>query len=292
MKLIFNETKSSQPDPFIFEDNGTFYLYVTSNAGVEAYESKTLMGEWIYKGTVTAFADAHDFWAPSVIKLENKYYMYVSCVANNNFQYMHVACADSPLGPFKNEKCLYDQFSIDSHMVKTNAGLFLWYAKNNLEHDLVGTRIYVDRFIELGMKISGVNIDHDLVEIIEYEDYHRHDERYEVLQARRTDPQQRRHSGKAVPGSQRTCLSEDDRQDPHQVLPQHPPQVIQPPIYKRRFLNMKTMITMMNAMKVYKTDELVHDRENTQQKLSADLNARAYEKLVDQVQQKYFLNRA
>ena len=55
---------------------------------------------------------------------------------------------------------------------------------------------------------------------------------------------------------------------------------------------MKTMITMMNAMKVYKTDELVHDRENTQQKLSADLNARAYEKLVDQVQQKYFLNRA
>lgn len=148
MKLMFNETKSTQPDPFIFEDNGTFYLYVTANAGVEAYESKTLTGKWIYKGTVTAFVDAHDFWAPSVIKLEDKYYMYVSCVANNNFQYMHVACADSPLGPFKNEKCLYDEFSIDSHMVKTNAGLFLWYAKNNLEHDLVGTRIYVDRFID------------------------------------------------------------------------------------------------------------------------------------------------
>ena len=91
MKLMFNETKSTQPDPFIFEDNGTFYLYVTANAGVEAYESKTLTGKWIYKGTVTAFVDAHDFWAPSVIKLEDKYYMYVSCVANNNFQYMHVA---------------------------------------------------------------------------------------------------------------------------------------------------------------------------------------------------------
>ena len=52
MKLTFNETKSSQPDPFVFEDNGTFYLYVTAYAGVEAYESKTLTGKWIYKGTV------------------------------------------------------------------------------------------------------------------------------------------------------------------------------------------------------------------------------------------------
>ena len=55
---------------------------------------------------------------------------------------------------------------------------------------------------------------------------------------------------------------------------------------------MKSVIAMMNAMKVYNTDELVHNRENTQQKLSADLNPAAYEKLVDKVQGKYFLNRA
>ena len=153
MKLVFNEMKQAQPDPFIFEDNGTFYIYSTAedpgfNSGVIVYESKTLTGEWTYKGIVTAFADAHTFWAPSVIKLEDKYYMYVSCVTKAGRQFMHVACADSPLGPFKNEKCLYNHFSIDSHMVKTDAGLFLWYAKDNKNCDLVGTRIFVDRFLD------------------------------------------------------------------------------------------------------------------------------------------------
>ncbi len=148
VKLLFDKTDKNQPDPFIFEDNGMFYLYVTAQSGVQAYECKTLTGKWIYKGTVTDFADAHNFWAPSVIKLKDTYYMYVSCVTNKGFQFMHVACSDSPLGPFKNEKCLYDHFSIDSHMVKTDAGLFLWFAKNNTNCDLIGTRIYVDKFID------------------------------------------------------------------------------------------------------------------------------------------------
>ena len=152
MKLRFNKMKEAQPDPFIFEDNGTFYLYPSGtsafNDGIGVYESKTLDGEWIYKGKVTKFIDAHTFWAPSVIKIEGKYYMYVSCVTKAGRQFMHVACADSPLGPFQNEKCLYDHFSIDSHMVQTEAGLFLFYAKDNKDCDLVGTRVYVDRFID------------------------------------------------------------------------------------------------------------------------------------------------
>lgn len=152
MKLIFNEMKKAQPDPFIFEDGGKFYIYSIAesvvNDGVTVYESESLTGEWIYKGIATEFSDAHTFWAPSVIKLENKYYMYVSCVTKAGRQFMHVACSDSPLGPFKNEKRLYDCFSIDSHMVKTEAGLFLWYAKDNLESDLKGTRVFVDRFID------------------------------------------------------------------------------------------------------------------------------------------------
>jgi len=148
MKLSFNTENKSHPDPFIFEDNGSFYLYVTADKGVEAYESKELLGQWEYRGIVTDFDSAHGFWAPSVIKLDNVYYMYVSCVKNGNFQFMHVASASSPLGPFKNEKCLYNCFSIDSHMVKTDAGLFLWYAKNNTDCKLIGTRIFIDRFTD------------------------------------------------------------------------------------------------------------------------------------------------
>ena len=81
MKLNFSEAGRTQPDPFIFEDNGRYYLYVTAGQGVEAYESSDPFGVWTYKGIVTAFEEgATDFWAPSVIKLGAVYYMYVSCI--------------------------------------------------------------------------------------------------------------------------------------------------------------------------------------------------------------------
>lgn len=148
MKLNFDIDRHSQPDPFIFEDNGIFYIYATGGDGVDVYESDNIFGVWKYKGIATAFEKGSGFWAPSVIKLDGKYYMYVSCVKDGNYQFMHVASSESPLGPFKNEKRLYDCFSIDSHIVKTEKGLFLWYAKDNLDCDLKGTRIYIDRFID------------------------------------------------------------------------------------------------------------------------------------------------
>ena len=53
---------------------------------------------------------------------------------------------------------------------------------------------------------------------------------------------------------------------------------------------MKTMIAMMNAMKFYKTAELVNG--NMQEKLSQDINVPAYRKMVNKIQEKYFLRRA
>ena len=148
MKLRFNDMQQSQPDPFIFADGEHFYLYATGKDGVTVFESKTLADEWLYRGIATDFENASEFWAPSVIRLEGKYYMYVSCISEAGHQFMHVAVSDAPIGPFKKVACLYDHFSIDSHMVKTDAGLFLFYAKNNVDCDLVGTRIYIDRFLD------------------------------------------------------------------------------------------------------------------------------------------------
>ncbi|MBQ2712896.1 MAG: family 43 glycosylhydrolase [Clostridia bacterium] len=148
MKLNFKEKNRSQPDPFIFEDEGKYYLYVTAGEGVEAYMADDPFGEWSFYGIVTAFREGRDFWAPSVIRVGDTYYMYVSCDTPGTFQNMHVAKASSPLGPFADEKRLYDHFSIDSHTVQTEAGLFLWYAKDNLETDKVGTRIFIDRLID------------------------------------------------------------------------------------------------------------------------------------------------
>ncbi len=148
MKLNIKETDKVQPDPFIFDDGDGLYLYVTGNDGVEAYSAKDLLGEWKYEGIVTKFPGCYEYWAPSVIKIGNTYYMYVSCSNENMFQFLHVASSDNPLGPFTNEKCLYNYFSIDSHMVESGGNLFLWYAKDNLESERIGTRVYLDRFID------------------------------------------------------------------------------------------------------------------------------------------------
>ena len=134
---------------FIFEDDGKLYLYVTAKEGVEAYSSDTLLGTWHYEGIIGALGEGEDhYWAPSVIKYEGKYYVYTSFIKGEEFEYMYVASADSPLGPFTNWKKLYDYFSIDSHIVQTEAGLFLWSAMDNHAGNTPGTRVFIDRMID------------------------------------------------------------------------------------------------------------------------------------------------
>jgi len=148
MKLNFGSLRRSQPDPFIFEDDGKYYLYVTAGKGTEAYSADDPFGEWTFEGVVCSIGTHHNYWAPSVIKIGDWYYIYVSCEDEGMFQYLHVARAKSPLGPFEDAKCLFDKFSIDSHVVQTEAGLFLWYAEDNTDTDRIGTRVFVDRLID------------------------------------------------------------------------------------------------------------------------------------------------
>ncbi|MGN1408902.1 MAG: family 43 glycosylhydrolase [Eubacteriales bacterium] len=149
MKLKFDkEYNKNQPDPFIFEDEGKFYLYVTATDGIEAYSAPTPMGEWHFEGAVASIEGCRNYWAPSVIKHGGKYYMYTSCDGEGMFEFMHVLSSDSPLGPFGNPKRLYDRFSIDSHVVENENGLFLWYAEDNTDTDRIGTRVFVDRLID------------------------------------------------------------------------------------------------------------------------------------------------
>jgi len=150
MKLQFDVENRNQPDPFIFEDGGKYYLYVTASDGVEAYSADSIIGVWKFEGIVCSFDGGREYWAPSVIKVADKYYIYVSCQKKDCFQYLHVACAENPLGPFTNEKCLFDRFTIDSHVVQTEEGLFLWYAEDNVDDslDMIGTRVFLDRLID------------------------------------------------------------------------------------------------------------------------------------------------
>ena len=151
MKLInYKEgSMNSHADPFIFEFDGKYYIYVTGRDGVHAFKSDTLLGEYEYCGIVFSAPDSREYWAPSVISIDGKCYMYVSFIKADetdvHMQAMHVASADGPLGPFADVKPLIAPFSIDSHVVQNEAGLFIFYSVNDYEAHRAGTYIVVDK---------------------------------------------------------------------------------------------------------------------------------------------------
>jgi GH43 family beta-xylosidase len=151
MKLIPLEN-TSQADPYIIEHKGEFYIYASGHEGVQLYKSASLLKDWEYVGIVAAIAGKMQYWAPSVIKLDGKFYMYVSCMnegeEDTHLQTMHVFESDKPEGPFINGKKLIEPFSIDSHVVKTEAGLFMFYSVNDYEAERAGTYIVVDKMLD------------------------------------------------------------------------------------------------------------------------------------------------
>lgn len=144
-----------QADPFIFKTGGRYYIYVTGHDAIYAYESDSLLSGWQYAGPVLSVPGLSAFWAPSVIELDGKFYMYCS-MEHTGVQpdqgghdgCMHVSVADSPLGPFTVVKRILPPFSIDSHIVQNEAGLFLFYSSNRFEGERIGTCIYVDKMLD------------------------------------------------------------------------------------------------------------------------------------------------
>ena len=152
MKLKFKDRNfRAQPDPFMCEVPGGWVMYVTGVQGVEAYSCETPFGEWEYRGVVCRKDGYEEYWAPCMICLDGWYYLYFSCApvgSDHTGQYLRVARAADPFGPFEDIQTLFNEFSIDAHVVKTDSGLFLWYAKDKLEGERVGTRVYVQRLLD------------------------------------------------------------------------------------------------------------------------------------------------
>lgn len=149
---IDKENYITQADPFVFESKGKFYIYTTGKDGVYAYESDSLFSGWKFCGRVFNHPGAEDFWAPSVIEIDGMYYMYCSFEfygdtpdEGGHRQTMFVSKSQSPLGPFEDAKQLLHPFSIDSHVVKNESGLFIFYSTNRFDGERPGTYIVVDR---------------------------------------------------------------------------------------------------------------------------------------------------
>lgn len=152
---IDKENYIGQADPFIFKSKGRYYIYTTGHDGIYAYSSDSLFDGWKFEGMVLTDGRHDSWWAPSVIELDGKYYMY------NSFEIegytpdkgghrgaMHVSVADNPLGPFKVVKQLLQPFSIDSHVVQNEDGLWIFYSTNRFEGERIGTYIVVDKLLD------------------------------------------------------------------------------------------------------------------------------------------------
>ena len=152
---IDKENYIGQADPFILKANGRYYIYTTGHDGIYAYQSDNLFDGWEFYVKVMTVEGLDSFWAPSVIELDGKFYMYNSIEIYDDEPdkgghrgAMHVSEADNPLGPFTNTKQLLHPFSIDSHVVKNESGLYIFYSANRFEGEKIGTCIYVDKLTD------------------------------------------------------------------------------------------------------------------------------------------------
>lgn len=121
-------------DPFIYNDNGTYYMYGTSEPqkGIKVYQSTDLK-HWIGPvGATGGFALAKDdvwgntnYWAPEVYHYNGKYYMFFSVE-----EHIAVAIADNPKGPFnqQDKAPLLGSKAIDTHLFVDDDGRkYLYY---------------------------------------------------------------------------------------------------------------------------------------------------------------------
>ncbi|MCM1115886.1 MAG: glycoside hydrolase family 43 protein [Clostridium sp.] len=97
-------------DPFILNENGTYYLYGTraknfgkNVGGFDVYTSEDLVefNEAIECfDSVAAGLNRQVNWAPEVHKYNGKYYMFATFTKENNRRGTYILKSDTPMGPF------------------------------------------------------------------------------------------------------------------------------------------------------------------------------------------------
>ena len=149
MKLNIEQNRS-QGDPYVIKSNGLYYMYATHVQGVQLYVSEDMLN-WQYQGFCYQRQGHKEYWAPAVIEIEGKFYMYYSSIPNEETdvhqERIAVAVSDTPKGPFQFVKDLIEPFSIDAHIVVSGNDLYTFYSVNDYEAERAGTLIVVDKMI-------------------------------------------------------------------------------------------------------------------------------------------------
>lgn len=148
-------------DPYMRYENGYYYLFATGEAEDGRFipiHRSTNLANWefvrgaVENGSKTDWNYKH-FWAPEVMKIKNKYYLYYTASPEdspaNRGNRVGLAIADSIQGPYRNYGVIIPNGSIDGHPVfDKDSILYIFYTIEwqNSKGFQAG-QIYVDKMI-------------------------------------------------------------------------------------------------------------------------------------------------
>jgi GH43 family beta-xylosidase len=141
-------------DPFVLRHNGEYYAYGTAGGegeGVQVLYSPDMV-HW--HPQPACLMDSQHIWAPEVTYRDGVFYMYYSAGgAEGEGHQLRVATSPTPLGPFVPRPNILtpdEPFSIDASPFQDDDGTwYLFYCKDFLEGERVGTGIVVDRLVQM-----------------------------------------------------------------------------------------------------------------------------------------------
>ena len=142
-------------DPFVLKHRGVYYAYGTPGSGGLPVLRSTDLVTWEVAGEVLDAPEpglAH--WAPEVAYDNGRFFLYYSTGGQEGEnQQLRIAGGTSPTGPFDQQLGLLDPddpFTIDAHPFQDDDGQwYLFYSRDFLDGDYVGTGIVVDRLTDM-----------------------------------------------------------------------------------------------------------------------------------------------
>lgn len=146
-------------DPFVLRVGDDYFAYgsgsVIGDRVFEVLHSTDLVHWRNAGGALEPLPDpaAQTYWAPEVAQSDDRFFLYYSVGQEDRNHVIRVAAADSPEGPFVDcgvALTPHERFAIDASPFRDDDGQwYLFYARDVLEGDRVGTSLAVDRLLDM-----------------------------------------------------------------------------------------------------------------------------------------------
>ncbi len=146
-------------DPFVLRVGDDYFAYgsgsVVGDLVFEVLHSTDLVQWRSVGGALKPLADpeATTYWAPEVAVRDGQFFLYYSVGQEDRNHVIRVAVADRPEGPFIDcdvALTRQERFAIDASPFRDpNGDWYLFYARDVLEGERVGTSLAVDRLLDM-----------------------------------------------------------------------------------------------------------------------------------------------